>query len=325
MTPSRSRFIDVRGLRYHLREWGDAGRTLVMLHGWMDVSASFQFVVDALGRDWRIVAPDWRGFGLTDRARADCYWYPDYLADLEFVLDDVVGGEPACIVGHSMGGNIALMYAGARPRRVRAVVNLEGFGLRPTHPEQAPGRFAQWIDQLKQGAALRDYASREEVAARLMKNNSRLPAERAAFLARHWSIRERRAAPSSARAPARGARVATGGVPASDGAGRFRVAGDPAHRIVNPTLYRIDEVLACWRSIECPVLWVRAAQTDVLRHVGADRDAALREIETRKGALRDVESVVVENAGHMLHHDQPDEVARLINDFVRRKGGNDKL
>ncbi|MDQ3445966.1 MAG: alpha/beta hydrolase, partial [Pseudomonadota bacterium] len=129
MTPSHSRFIQVRGLRYHLREWGggaDAARTLVMLHGWMDVSASFQFVVDALDRDWRVVAPDWRGFGLSDRAPGDCYWYPDYLADLELILDDVVGSEPAWLVGHSMGGNVALMYAGARPQRVGAVVNLEG-------------------------------------------------------------------------------------------------------------------------------------------------------------------------------------------------------
>lgn len=285
-------------MRYHLREWGagaDAARTLVMLHGWMDVSASFQFVVDALDRGWRVVAPDWRGFGLSERAPGDCYWYPDYLADLEFILDDVVGTEPAWLVGHSMGGNIALMYAGARPQRARAVVNLEGFGLRPTQPEQAPGRYAQWIDQLKQGGALRDYASQNEVAARLMKNNQRLSADRAAFLAQHWSQ--------------------------PDGAGRFRVAGDPAHRIVNPTLYRIDEVLACWKSIECPVLWVRAAQTDVLRHVGIDRDAALREVEIRKTALRNVESVVVEDAGHMLHHDRPAEVARLIDDFALRWAG----
>ncbi len=296
MKLSLSRFIDVRGLRYHLREWGpsaaDAAHTLVMLHGWMDVSASFQFVVDALDRDWRVVAPDWRGFGLSDRAAGDCYWFPDYLADLEFVLDEVAGNAPALLVGHSMGGNIALMYAGARPERVRTVVNLEGFGLRPTRPEQAPARYAQWIDQLKQGGALRDYASRDEVAARLMKNNPRLSKERAAFLAEHWSV--------------------------ADGAGRYRVAGDPAHRIVNATLYRIDEVLACWESVECPVLWVRAAQTDVLRHVGNDAAAALREVEARKAVLRDVESVVVEDAGHMLHHDQPDQVARLINGFVRR-------
>lgn len=285
-----------------MREWGaagaDAAHTLIMLHGWMDVSASFQFVVDALDDRWKIVAPDWRGFGLTERAPGDCYWYPDYLADLEFILDDVVGQAPAFLVGHSMGGNIALMYAGVRAPRVDAVVNLEGFGLRATRPEQAPARYAQWIDELKRGALLRDYASLDEVAARLIRNNPRLPAERAAFLAQHWAL--------------------------PDGAGRFRVAGDPAHRIINPTLYRIDEVLACWQSVECAVLWVRAAETDVLRHVGADRDAALREIEARKAVLRNIESVIVENAGHMLHHDRPDEVARLIADFAGGRASSHK-
>ncbi|HKO69189.1 MAG TPA: alpha/beta hydrolase [Burkholderiaceae bacterium] len=295
MTPSRSRFIEVRRLRYHLREWGDAqadvADTLIMMHGWMDMSASFQFVVNALGAGWRIVAPDWRGFGRTDRTPADCYWYPDYLADLEYILDDAVGQEPAWLIGHSMGANVALMYAGARPERVRAVVNLEGFGLRATRPEHAPSRYAQWIDQLKRGATLRDYASEEEVAARLMKNNPRLTAERAAFLAQHWSE--------------------------PDGAGRFRIAGDPAHRIVNPTLYRIDEVLACWRNVECPVLWVQGAQTDVLQHVDDDGAEALREVENRRAVLRNVQSAIVEDAGHMLHHDQPEKVARLIEQWVR--------
>jgi pimeloyl-ACP methyl ester carboxylesterase len=295
MTPSRSRFIEVRRLRHHLREWGnaqaDVADTLIMLHGWMDMSASFQFVVDALGAGWRIVAPDWRGFGRTDRTPADCYWYPDYLADLEYILDDVVGQEPAWLIGHSMGANVALMYAGARPERVRAVVNLEGFGLRATRPEQAPSRYAQWIDQLKRGATLRDYASQEEVAARLMKNNPRLTAARAAFLAQHWSE--------------------------PNGAGRFRIAGDPAHRIVNPTLYRIDEVLACWRNVECPVLWVQGAQTDVLQHVDDDGAEALREVEIRRAVLRNVQTAIVEDAGHMLHHDQPEKVARLIEQWVR--------
>ncbi len=206
-------------------------------------------------RHWRVVAPDWRGFGLTDRAPADCYWYPDYLADLEFILDDVVGQAPAWLVGHSMGGNVALMYAGARPQRVRAVVNLEGFGLR-ADAARAGARTLRAMDRpIEAGGALRDYASRGEVAARLMKNNPRLPAERAAFLAQHWSE--------------------------PDGAGRFASAGDPAHRIVNPTLYRIDEVLACWQKRRVP---------GAVGARGADRRAAPRRRRSRCGAERNREA-----------------------------------
>jgi pimeloyl-ACP methyl ester carboxylesterase len=258
----------------------------------MDVSASFQFVVDALGGGWRIIAPDWRGYGLSDRAQADCYWFPDYLADLECVLDTITA-EPVVLVGHSMGGNVALLYAGIRPDRVRAVINLEGFGLRETHASQAPGRYAQWLDELKVGATMRDYANAAEVAARLMRNNPRLTAERAAFLAHHWAQ------------------------PSPDG--RWAVAGDPAHRIVNPTLYRLDEVLACWQRITCPVLWVRAANTDVLRYVAETPAAAIAEVERRRGHVQDVESLVVDDAGHMVHHDQPEQVAGAIADFIARR------
>jgi len=265
-----------------------------MLHGWMDVSASFQFVVDALDPDWRVVAPDWRGFGLTEWTPGDCYWFPDYAADLECIVDAVQGDAPAHLVGHSMGGNIALMYAGARPARVRTVVNLEGFGLHASHAEQAPGRLAQWIDEVKSGGTLRDYGSREEVAARLQKNNPRLPAARAAFLADHWAE--------------------------PDGRGRLRVAGDPAHRIVNPVLYRVDEAMACWRAIAAPVLMVLAADTDALRHVARDREQALAELQRRFATVPGAEQATVADAGHMLHHDQPEAVARLIGDFLRRHG-----
>jgi pimeloyl-ACP methyl ester carboxylesterase len=287
----------VRGLRYHLRVWGPADapphRRLVMLHGWMDVSASFQFVVDALAADWQVIAPDWRGYGHTQRPAADCYWFPDYLADLESILDVIAPSEPAVLVGHSMGGNVALLYAGTRPRRVRAVLNLEGFGLRGSSPEQTPERYAQWLDQLKAGGSLRDYATLAEVTARLRSNNPRLSAGRAEFLAQHWAE--------------------------PDGAGRYRIAGDPAHRIVNPVLYRVDEALACWRRIECPVLWVVARESEVLRYLGEDRAAALAELDRRRAAIGDVEQAEVADAGHMLHHDQPEAVARVIEEFVDRR------
>src|SRR5258706_374098 len=112
-----------------------------MLHGWMDVSASFQFLVDALRRDWRVIAPDWRGFGLSEWAKSDGYWFPDYFADLDRLLEHFQPDSPATLVGHSMGGNVAAMYAGIRPERVAKLVNLEGLGLTGTRAEKAPVRW----------------------------------------------------------------------------------------------------------------------------------------------------------------------------------------
>ena len=122
-----------------MRIWGDlAGGQdpIVMLHGWMDVGASFQFVVDALKSDRPVIAPDWRGFGLTSSRGADNFWFPDYLADLDGLLDHYLQGRPADIVGHSMGGNISMFYAGSRPERVRRLVNLEGFGMPARKPDE---------------------------------------------------------------------------------------------------------------------------------------------------------------------------------------------
>jgi pimeloyl-ACP methyl ester carboxylesterase len=286
MKPSRSTYHDIRGLRYHVREWGAADAPLlVMLHGWMDVSASFQFVVDALTRDWHVVAPDWRGFGRSERTHADSYWFPDYLADLDTLLELLSPGQPVRLLGHSMGGNVALLYGGVRPERVAVLLNLEGFGLRDTKPAQAPARYAQWLDQLREGGSLRDYASLDDVAARLMHNNPRLLPERAQFLAAHWSE--------------------------PDGAGRFRIAGDPAHRIVNPVLYRWAENAACWARIDAPVLWVEGVHTDAGRWAGA-----LAEVEARRALLRDCTTVTVADAGHMLHHDQPEAVAAAVEQFL---------
>lgn len=286
---SRSRFIEARGLRHHVRCWdGDAALApLVMLHGWMDVSASFQFVVDALDASRPVFAPDWRGYGLTGRPVSDCYWFPDYLADLERLLDALLGDVPALLVGHSMGGNIAMLYAGVRPARVRALVNLEGFGLRDSTPERAPVRYAEWLDQLREPPALRSSSSYDDVALRLRRTNTRLTPEKAAFLAQHWAA------------------------PAADG--RLHLAADPAHRIVNPVPYRWSEVAACWRAIKAPVLWVEGADTDAHKWAG---DGA--EIDRRVALLDRVERATVADAGHMLHHDQPQAVAQAIEAWLAR-------
>lgn len=291
MKPSRSEFITVRGLQYHVRHWGrEPAPMLFMAHGWMDVAASFQFVVDCLQQDWHVIAPDWRGFGLTDHSGTDSYWFPDYLGDLDAILQHYSPAAPVNLLGHSMGGNIACLYAGVRPQRVHKLINLEGFGLPATRPDQAPARYARWLDQLQEVPFLRTYRSPKEVAARLQKNNPRLSQERANFLAAHWS--------------------------AQDEAGDWVLLADPAHKRSTPILYRVEEVEACWRAIAAPVLWVEAAETDVWRWLGPKQQAR-EEVDRRMRSIPRLQPAVVENAGHMLHHDQPEQLARLIESFLR--------
>lgn len=293
---SRSSTLALRNLNYHVRHWGPDTSPLptrVLLHGWMDVSASYQFTVDALQQERRIIAPDWRGFGLTSSAQTDHYFFADYLADLDLLLDHYAPGEAVDLVGHSMGGNIAMMYAGVRPERIRRLVNLEGFGMPATRPEQAPKRYVQWIDEIKQlhngEKALKTYDSQDAVARRLMKTNPRLSQGKADWLAQHW------ARPNAQ--------------------GLWEILGDPAHKITSAQLYRLDEALVLYERIAAPVLAVEASD-DSLGQWWKDK-YNLDEYHQRLTHVRDCRTAVVNDAGHMLHHDQPQAVAMLIEDFLR--------
>jgi pimeloyl-ACP methyl ester carboxylesterase len=290
MKTSRSEFLNIRGLRYHVRHWGAADAPLLfMVHGWMDCAASFQFVVDALRGDWHVIAPDWRGFGLTEASGSDCYWFPDYLGDLDAILDHYSPQQPVNLLGHSMGGNVVSLYAGVRAHRVAKLINLEGFGLPTTKPEQAPGRYAKWLDSLQQPQALRSYFNIEEVAARLQKTNAHLTDERAAFLALNWSRQNE--------------------------AGQWEILGDGAHKRQNPILYQEAEVMACWAQTTADVLWVEAEQTDIWKWMGG-KERMRTEIASRQKAIPKLVTAMLADAGHMLHHDQPEVLAQMIEQFL---------
>ncbi|MES2634251.1 MAG: alpha/beta hydrolase [Pseudomonadota bacterium] len=293
--PAHSEFAPIRNLNYHVLTWGEPapGKVpLVMVHGWMDVAASWQFVVDAFKAGHWVIAPDWRGYGLTTGSPVDNYWIPDYLADLDFLLDRYSPGAPVNLVGHSLGGNVAMLYAGTRPERIRRLVNLEGFGMAATRPSMAPKRLAKWMDELKAfhrgEMALKPYTSAAGVAARLMKTNARLSQDKADWLAQHWAAQ------------------------AEDG--QWRILGDAAHKITNANLYQVPEVLETFKSITAPTLAVETSHDSLSQWWQGKY--TLAEYHERLKSVPDVRIAVVDDAGHMLHHDQPEVVAGLIEEFI---------
>lgn len=283
--PRRER-LTLRGLDHHVLRWGpDDATPWVLLHGWADCAESFQFLVDAFEGDHALVALDWRGFG-ESAWQGGPYWFPDYLADLEALLDAVTPAAPATIVGHSMGGNLACLYAGIRPERVARVVNLEGLGMRRTRPTEAPERYRRWLSELGDPPAFARYEALEAFAAVLRRRNPRLTEERARFVARLWSA------------------------PRADGG--WTVRADPAHKFVNPVLYRREEAEACWQAATAPLLIALGAESPLTGQLGAD---ASEEYLRRHHPTLTL--VTVPEAGHMLHHDAPEAVAALIEAFLQ--------
>jgi pimeloyl-ACP methyl ester carboxylesterase len=291
----RSEFVPIRNLSYHVQVWGEPHADkvpLVMVHGWMDVAASYQFVVDALHHDHYVIAPDWRGYGKTASGGADNFWFPDYMADLDFLLDHYAPSQQVNLVGHSMGGNVVMLYAGVRPERIRRLVNLEGFGMPATRPDQTAERLGRWMNELKQlhkgELALRAYAEPAGVARRLMKTNPRLGQDKADWLAQHWASQNE--------------------------AGAWQILGEPGHKLPNAYLYRVDEVLTLYARISMPTLMAEAADD---RFEGWWKGRfTLAEYHERLRAVPQARIVRIEDAGHMMHHDQPELLAALIEDFI---------
>ncbi len=285
---SRTESLDIRGLRYNVRHWGDADApALFLLHGWMDSSPTFQFLVDALQHDWHVIAPDWRGYGESEWLGRP-YWFPDYYGDLEVLLDHYSPDQPARLVGHSMGANIAAIYAGARPQRVAQVAMLDFLGLMAADSRDAPKQLASWLDHLHEPPHLRTYADHAALQKRMQAVNPRLANEKAAWLVR---------ALSRTRAD-----------------GRVEMACDPWHRVPAPILYRIDDQMASWQAIEAPVLMILS--DDGFVHERFGDDAA--EKDRRLAAFRDLRVETVPDCGHNLQHDQPEKVAALLEGFLAR-------
>jgi len=274
----------VRGVDYRVSEWGDASwPLLILLHGWNDTGSSFQFFVDALTRDWFVIAPDWRGFGESG-CRAPSYWFPDYIADLDILLELYSAARPARLVGHSMGANVAGLYAGIRPDRVAAFVNIEGFGLAESDPANAPAHYRDWLEKSRQMEPYATYTDFDQLAQRILKRSPRMSRDKALFVAQLWAEEQEK--------------------------NTIALRADPAHRLPNAVQYRRAEAKACWAEIAAPVLVVKGGDSNFF--ASAMAAAGPNEIDVFNGA----ETIVIPGAGHMVHFEQAGALAAAVEKFL---------
>ncbi len=284
---SRSEFINIRGLKYHVRHWGreDAPR-LFMLHGSRDLSASWQFTVDALKGDWHVIAPDWRGCGKTDWAQSELsYWFHDMIGDLHALLRHYSPEEPATIIAHSKGGNVTQHYAGLRPARVKKFVNIEGYmigNLDPTYSVKRLDRWLGWVEKEKPPHPR--YPSLQHFLERLMKGNPRLSADRALWLAREWCEEQ------------------------PDGSVLQRI--DPEQK--RGGIYYFTEGLECWKRITAPMLLIEGGKSDHLKdiHDSGEYELRVSTFKTKVGLEHFAQ------ASHNVHLDEPERLAEVSERFL---------
>lgn len=285
MTASRSEFIRIRGLRYHVRRWGDPQQpTLILTHGLLDASATFAELIAPLLRFCHVITPDWRGFGYSEWP-ADGYWFPDYIADLDALVEHYSPQAPVWLAGHSMGGQIVSHYAGLKPHRVAKLILLDSLFIPETPADGIPARYRRWLQQLRQPMRAKTYASYEALAERIRVQHPQLSAAGALFVAHGWG--------------------------AEDGRGRVRLLADPRHRLNMPAPTRLADSMAIWRLVTAPTLFIDGGRSFGRTMLSAEQHAA------RRVCFAQQQQQCIDNAGHMLHFDAPAETAALMIDFLR--------
>ena len=279
------RDVVANDLRHHVLEWDGGGRTTVLcLHGFLDLAWGFAPIAPALAAaGYHVVAPDLRGHGDSDRVGAGGYYYfMDYLHDVADLVD-LLSRERLAIVGHSMGGSIAALYAGAFPDRPDRAVVMEGIRVEERPGESLPRRAADWVHAVRKARLRgpRALPSIEACAERLRQFDPRCPPDLALFLAERGT------------APVPGGRA---------------YKHDPVHVTRGPYPFRLDQSKAYWSAVRCPVLFVEAEESE---------QPAPPDMDERIACFRDARRAVVASAGHMMIRHQPEAVARLLLEFLR--------
>jgi pimeloyl-ACP methyl ester carboxylesterase len=270
-----------QGLALHVRQRSPKGAPSVLfLHGWLDHSHTFDWVLEHLPDAWQLILLDFRGMGRSEHVpEGGFYSFADYVLDVESTVE-TLKVSAVHIVGHSLGGVVGTAYAAARPGRVKSLTLIESLGPSGGAPESAVERLRGFLDDSHRAPHRKHYASVEEAAARLRENNSSLTEAASLHLARH-------------------------GTESSEGGYVFRF--DPRHRRRFGQGYDEAQWLAILSAVTCPVQVLHGSN-------GVSLDDA--QAKARLAALRASKPHTL-SGGHHVHLEQPEAVARALEHFIR--------
>jgi len=272
--------ISAYGLKLHGLERNPQGSPAVLLlHGWLDHAHGFDWLCDALPGGTRSVALDFRGHGQSEhQSPGTSYALVDYVADVSAAHEAL--REPRLhLVGHSLGGTVALLFAAARPDAVATLTLVESLGPSGGPPEQSVDRLRAFVSELGKSSRKRAYTRVEDAALKLRENNPGLPDAAAQHLARF-------------------------GTRSTDAGLLFSF--DPALRRKSGMSFDEAQWIALLKAVQAPVQVIRGTR-------GAPFDPAV--VQPRLDALRQPK-VISLDGGHHVHLDRPAEVARAIQGFI---------
>jgi pimeloyl-ACP methyl ester carboxylesterase len=280
-----SHYFYSQRLKLHYVDWGNADKPpLLLIHGGRDHARNWDWVAEDLRRDFHVIAPDLRGHGDSQWAVGGSYAMVDYTLDVDQLLR-ALGIEAITVIGHSLGGSIALQYTGTYSARVRKVVAIEGLGPPPEMLKQNPPahqRMKVWIGEMRALARRHPhrYASLDEAVERMQEANPRLTPAQARHLTVYGSYR--------------------------DEDGTYLWKFDNYVRATSPYLFNMQDAFDIWTQVTCPVLLLR----------GTESWASDPELDGRAKAFTDYTFFNIEKAGHWVHHDQLAIFLKLVREFL---------
>lgn len=282
MSEPESRYYDSQRLKLHYAVWGNGDRPpLVLVHGGRDHCRNWDAVADVLKERYTIYAPDLRGHGDSAWALGSMYSLPEFVLDVATLIHGLTD-DPLTLIGHSLGGAIALQYAGTYPERVKKVVAVEGLGPPPMEEPPAHVRMREWIDHMHEMERRqpRRYASVEEATKRMMEANPHLTPEMAHHLTLYGTSKN------------------------DDETLSWKF--DNYVRIRSPYAFNLQDAQEIWGRITAPVLLIK----------GTESWAPDPEKSGRAATIQDYESVIIDKAGHWVHHDKLDRFLEVVTEFL---------